>query len=59
MDQLAQNLNKSHDNIGNTLKVVIVCVERLLIISNSWKLIKIIGQRQFSRKLFEYYMIIL
>ena len=45
MDQLAQNINNSDDNIGNTLKVVIVCVERLLIISNSWQLIKIIGQR--------------
>ena len=37
MDQLAQNINNTHDKIGNTLKVVIVCVERLLIISNYWK----------------------
>ena len=34
MDQIAQNIKNTHDKIGNALKVVIVCVERLLIISS-------------------------
>ena len=45
IDQLTQNINDIHDSIGNTLRVVIVSVETLLIVSNSWKWTKLIGQR--------------
>ena len=45
IDQLTQNINNIHDSIGNTLRVVRVSGEILLIVSNSWKWTKIIGQR--------------
>ena len=35
IDQLTQNINNIHDSIRNTLRVVRVSVERLLIVSNS------------------------
>ena len=45
IDQLTQNINNIHDSIGNTLRAVRVSVESLLIVSNSWKWTKMIGQR--------------
>ena len=45
IDQLTQNIKDIHDSIGNTLTVVIISVEILLIVSNSWKWTKLIGQR--------------
>ena len=53
IDQLTQNINNIHDSIRNTLRVVRVSVERLLIVSNSWKWTKIIGQIKLSRKFFD------
>ena len=35
IDQLTQNIKDIHDSIGNTLRVVRVSVEILLIVSNS------------------------
>ena len=53
IDQLTQNINNIHDSIRNTLRVVRVSVERLLIVSNFWKWTKIIGQIKFSGKFFD------
>ena len=59
IDQLTQNVNNIQENIGDALRVVIVSVESRLIVSNSWKWRKIIGQRQISGKLFDYYYFII